>query len=176
MGHRVYPFEPADGVGWLGDKLRAAGFEPQSFEVRRTFDLSCMWQLYRAFGQLGIEVVHSHEFTMAIYGAGASWVRGLPHVITMHGGQYYATHPRRAFALRAAARGARAVTAVSKATARDLEGTLRLGRGTVRVVPNGIRFPDGPAAFGVEPCVGGGDGHDSRLEKELMFDDVYKFP
>jgi glycosyltransferase involved in cell wall biosynthesis len=148
LGHHVYPFGPADGAGWLSGKLRAAGFEPQTFAVRRTFDFSCLWQLWQAFGRLGIDVVHSHEFTMAIYGAGAARLRGLPHVITMHGGRYFATHPRRSFALRAAGRGSRAMTAVSEATARDLEDSLSLGRGTVLVVPNGIRFPEGDRAVG----------------------------
>jgi len=52
--------------------------------------------------------------------------------------------------MKVAARFCRSLTAVSLATAEDLEQTLRLEAGTVAVVPNGIRFEGGDRALGRE--------------------------
>ena len=137
-------------VGWLGDKLRSAGFDHHTWSVGSTFDLSCMWMLSREFNRLGVDVIHSHEFASAVYGAGASRLSRIPQVITMHGGRYYASRQRRRLAMKVVARHCRGLTAVSRATAEDLEQTLRLQAGTVTIVPNGTRLELGDRALGRE--------------------------
>jgi len=68
---------------------------------------------------------------------------GAGHVITMHGGRYYAEAWRRRAALRWAMKRSAATTAVSGATAADLRRTLGVPDDGVRIVPNGIRMPNG---------------------------------
>jgi hypothetical protein len=48
---------------------------------------------------LRVDVVHSHEFTMSVYGAAAARIVGLPHFITMHGNQTMTHALRRRAAL-----------------------------------------------------------------------------
>jgi glycosyltransferase involved in cell wall biosynthesis len=138
-GHTVCPVGPAQGCGWLADEFRRRGFTPELFVVRRHPDLRCLLGLVRTLRRRGVEVVHSHDFTMAVYGAAAAALLGRPHVITMHGGRYFAGRWRRRAALRwATARSAGAV-AVSAALQADLATVLRVPRATFRVVHNGIR-------------------------------------
>ena len=99
-----------------------------------------------ASGGDGIGVVHSHEFAMAVYGAAAARRVNAAHVITMHGGRYYAERWRRRAALRWAARRSNALVAVSRATGTDLSKTLGLDAKAVTVVPNGIPFRSGSRA------------------------------
>ena len=85
-GHTVLPVGPPRGVGWLGDHFRRVGFTPEVFRLRRPIDPGCVRGLMNLFREHRIGAVHSHEFTMAVYGAAASRLLNLPHVITMHGG------------------------------------------------------------------------------------------
>src|SRR5450759_1494058 len=103
-GHTVVPVGPAHGVGWLGDLFRRGGFSPEVFRLRRPVDPGCVHGLVQLFKEHRIDAVHSHEFTMAVYGTAAARLLGLPHVITMHGGFKACTALRRRIALRWAIR------------------------------------------------------------------------
>jgi glycosyltransferase involved in cell wall biosynthesis len=76
---------------------------------------------------------------MAFYGAWAARLAGVPHVITMHGGRYYAAHMRRRLALRLALALSDRMVAVSHRLAADLRRDLRVAASRVSVLPNGVR-------------------------------------
>jgi glycosyltransferase involved in cell wall biosynthesis len=137
-GHAVLPVNLANGTGWLGARFEAAGFQPATFAIRSAIDLGAVRSLTSILRDFRADVVHSHEFTMAIYGAAAAPRAGARHVITMHGGLYYASAWRRRVALRWAAQRSDALVGVSVATAAALERTLGAGRRRAVVVPNGI--------------------------------------
>jgi glycosyltransferase involved in cell wall biosynthesis len=142
-GHYVLHVGPANGAGWLSRRFREEGFDSATFSQRWSLDPACVRGLTRLFRQHGIDVVHSHEFAMAVYGAAAAGSVGAPHVITMHGGRYYAERWRRRAALRWAARRSTALVAVSRATGAELARTLGLDAGEIMIVPNGIPFRSG---------------------------------
>jgi len=54
--------------------------------MKRPIDPNCVRGLMQLFRKHNVDAVHSHEFTMAVYGAASSRLLGLPQVITMHGG------------------------------------------------------------------------------------------
>lgn len=144
-GHTVVPVGPEQGVGWLRDKLRAAGFEREKFTLRRPLDWGCVRGLREVFARRRVELVHSHEFTMAVYGAMAARLSRLPHLITMHGNERMTRALRRRIALRWAFRNSWATVAVSSATKQSLDRDLGLAPGVVRVIRNGIpRRPGNP--------------------------------
>jgi glycosyltransferase involved in cell wall biosynthesis/GT2 family glycosyltransferase len=157
-GHQVVPVGPADGVGWLGDEFRARGFEPEVFRLRRSLDPRCALGLVRLFREKGVHVAHSHEFTMAVYGAAAARMRGIPHLVTMHGGMYFEARRRRRVALRWAFRQSARAVAVSGATRAELERGLRADDLEIDVVLNGV-----PEQVG--------DRHRVRRELGLAADD-----
>ena len=142
-GHTVLPVGLTHGTGWLGARFVAAGFEPVTFELRRPLDLAAVRALTAILREFRADVVHSHEFTMAIYGAAAAKRAGARHVITMHGGLYYAQVWRRRAALRWAARRSAALVGVSVATADALQRILGIGGSKLHVVPNGIPLRTG---------------------------------
>lgn len=142
-GHSVLPVGLSSGTGWLGARFVAAGFEPTSFELRRPLDLAAVRALTHILRDFRADVVHSHEFTMAIYGAAAAKRANARHVITMHGGLYYTNAWRRRAALRWAARRSAALVGVSHATASALQHNLGIDKSKVHVVPNGIPLRTG---------------------------------
>lgn len=142
-GRDVLPVGPDDRKGWLGERFRERGFDTGTFRIRRPLDLRCLVHLVRLLRRRGVDVVHSHEFALGVYGAAAAALAGLPHVLTMHGGRYYAERWRRRAALRWAVRRSRAAVAVSDPTREELARTLGLSRDRFRVVPNGIPAPRG---------------------------------
>jgi hypothetical protein len=127
-GIKVCPVGPVQGSGWLPRQFRSRGFEPEVFRLRRPLDPSCALELRRTLERRGVSVIHSHEFTMAVYGTAVAWMLGVPHVITMHGGRGYRAAWRRRTALRWACRRSTAV-GVSKSAAQELERSLPLSPG-----------------------------------------------
>jgi glycosyltransferase involved in cell wall biosynthesis len=142
-GHQLCPVSPDNRLPWLADSFRERGFEPALVSPRRAVDPGVVRDLVRILRRRQVEVVHSHEFDMAVYGAAAAALLHRPHVITMHGGRYYAGRWTRRAALRWAARRSHAFVGVSASVVADLERTLRLSRGSARVVHNGVRFEPG---------------------------------
>jgi glycosyltransferase involved in cell wall biosynthesis len=144
-GHFILPVGPAHGVGWLGEQFRRAGFTPEAFRLRRPVDPGCVRGLIRLFHQYRIDTVHSHEFTMAVYGAAASQILGLPHVVTMHGGLTVCNALRRRVALRWAMRSSHHTVMVSNATRHQFAHDLGVDEGRLTVVPNGVPVQPGDA-------------------------------
>jgi glycosyltransferase involved in cell wall biosynthesis len=135
---------PANGCGWLGERLRGRGFTTDVFQpLRRTLDPSCLSAMMEMLRRHRIEVVHSHEFTMAVYGAAAARLLGLPHVITMHGSQSVFTERRRRVALRVAFALSRATVAVSRATHAYMARVMNMAPGRILTIPNGVHFVPG---------------------------------
>jgi glycosyltransferase involved in cell wall biosynthesis len=154
-GHVVMPVGPANGNGWLGELFREAGVRPEVFRLKRPLDPGCVRGLVELFREHEIDAVHSHEFTMAVYGAAAARLLGLPHVITMHGGFKACTVLRRRIALRWAMRNSRHTVMVSRATRRQFARDLGVDESRFTVVPNGVPLRQGDAArvreeFGVK--------------------------
>lgn len=152
-GHTVVPVGPAMGCGWLAAECRARGFEPEGFTLRFPFDPGCVTSLVRIFRRRGVQVVHSHEFTMAVFGAAAARVLRLPHVITMHGGVGFADRWRRRAAFRWACRRSLATVAVSQAGAAALAARLHASPDAFTVIPNGIR-PEPPSGADIRRELG----------------------
>lgn len=155
-GHLVVPVGPEKGRGWLARELRARGFTPEVFRLRRPLDWGCVTGLRRIFQQHRIDVVHSHEFTMAVYGAMAARLEGRRHVITFHGSQTMHRALRRRIAVRWAMRNSAATVAVSGATKAQLDRDLGLSPAALGVVLNGVPERPGTAdrvrqELGVQP-------------------------
>jgi glycosyltransferase involved in cell wall biosynthesis len=137
-GHRIHPVVPLNYEGWLVETLKAAGFPVHRYDLRRPIDPGFPPRLAAQLKDIGVDVVHSHEFVMAVYGAAATRRLGIPHVITMHGNQKMTEKLRRRMALRWAFRNSEATIAVSDDTRKHLESSLGIRPGVVKVIPNGI--------------------------------------
>jgi glycosyltransferase involved in cell wall biosynthesis len=137
-GYRVLPVKTDDGEVWLETQLRERGLTPEVLPVRHGYDLKYLKELTELLKRRNVDLVHSHEFTKAVYGGAATKKLGLPHVISMHGSQTMTRKLRRRMALRWAFRNARATVAVSEDTRRHLEESLGLPQGRVVTIPNGI--------------------------------------
>ena len=139
---RGYPcvvFTSACVERWLEKELASFGIPIEYVSLPKPFSRRFAHELAAAFRRYRVALAHSHEFTMAFYGAWASRLAGVPHVITMHGRRYYAEKWRRRFAMRWAVGASAAVTAVSHPLAEAMQRDLWLRRGRVTVIPNGIR-------------------------------------
>jgi glycosyltransferase involved in cell wall biosynthesis len=146
LGHSVVPVGPAHGIGWLGERYRAAGFAPEHFHLRGPLDPGCVRGLMQLFRRHQIDVVHSHEFTMAVYGAAASRLLGIPHVITLHGSMTVGKALRRRVALRWAMRASRRTVVVSESTRRQFAAEFGVRESSLVVVPNGVTVKPGQSS------------------------------
>jgi glycosyltransferase involved in cell wall biosynthesis len=138
-GSRSVVFLPADGEGWLARQLEGSGVAIEYFRLDRPVSPACARSLAAAFRRHRIAIAHSHEFSMAVYGALGSWLAGGPHVITMHGSRYYARRLQRRAALRAALALSGATVAVSKHLADAMSHDLLVPRSQIATISNGVR-------------------------------------
>jgi glycosyltransferase involved in cell wall biosynthesis len=155
-GHTVVLVGKRNGTGWLEQMCREAGFAHEVYWLQRPIDPGCVSRLVALMRKHSIDIVHSHDFTMAVYGCAAARRAGLPHVITMHGGVGVCAALRRRVALRWAMRNSSQTVMVSEATARQFSSEL--GRPVDRfvVIPNGVMVRPGSSSavrreFGIAP-------------------------
>lgn len=139
-------FLPYSHEDWLPTQLLNAGIGVERFELRSPLSWDSIRSLVAAFQRLEVSLLHSHEFTMAVNGAVAARIAGVPNVITMHGGRYYAERGRRRLLLRAAIASSQATVAVSDALGDALSRDLRLARTRVITIHNGVRVQPSAAA------------------------------
>ena len=140
-GSQTLVIAPARGEGWLARELSGTGVQLELFHLDRPFSPQFARWLADVFRRHRITLAHSHEFTMAVYGAWAARTAGIPHVITMHGGRYYAGRLQRRIAMRLAVQVSTATVAVSGSLRRDLTRDLWLRPSRVVTIPNGVRSP-----------------------------------
>ena len=129
---------PAEGEGWIADQLAGSNVAIERVHLEGRTSVRCLGELAAVFRRHQIDLVHSHEFTMGVFGTWAARRAGLPHVITMHGGRYHASRGYRRLAMRTAVRFSGGVVAVSSEVGNVLSRDLRLPPGAVRVIPNGV--------------------------------------
>jgi glycosyltransferase involved in cell wall biosynthesis len=132
-------FLPQNHEGWLGRELAAVGIEVEHYRLERPFSPKYIREMAAAFRAHRIDIAHSHEFTMAVYNAWAARRAGIPHVITMHGGRYYAGRWQRRLAMRIAVASSGAVVAVSQELAAHLRRDLHIRHDAIAMIPNGVR-------------------------------------
>lgn len=137
-GHTVIAVGPEKGRGWLSGRLKELGIERHTFSLNRPLDPGCLFRMRRMLDELNLDVVHSHEFTMAVYGTAACRMLGLRHVITMHGADSVFDAARRRIALRWAMRRSHAMVAVSGHTRGFMCEHLRANPEDVLTIRNGI--------------------------------------
>jgi glycosyltransferase involved in cell wall biosynthesis len=138
-GAQSVVFVPAAGEGWLERQLAGSRVAIEHFRLVQPVSPASARSLTAAFRRHRITIAHSHEFSMAVYGAWASWHAGIPHVITMHGGRYYAARLRRRIALRAAISLSDRTLAVSRDLAAQISRDLWLPHRRISTILNGVR-------------------------------------
>ena len=137
-GHKIIPVGPTQRAGWLGARFRERGFEPETYSLSGPIDPGCVRRLVKLIREKGAHLVHSHEFTMSVYGAAATAIARVPHVMTMHGNQKMTEVWRRRAALRLAIRHGGTTAAVSRSTKQQLDDDLGLDPGVIHVAHNGV--------------------------------------
>jgi glycosyltransferase involved in cell wall biosynthesis len=150
-GYSVTVYIPPRGDGWLGKQLEGSGIAVDHFWLTRPFDPGCARELASSFQLRGISLAHSHEFSLAFYGSWAARIAGIPHMITMHGGEYYGHRVRRRLALRHAVRSSRCTVAVSQRLAQRLARDLLVSPRRLTFIPNGVPLsPVAPSTLRAE--------------------------
>jgi glycosyltransferase involved in cell wall biosynthesis len=146
-GAAVTVLVPAHGEGWLRDRLAGGAVTITELPLGGPVSVVAIRAVADELRRSGAQLLHTHEFGQAFVGACAARRAGIPHLITMHGGRYFAERWRRRLLLRSAVALSAAITAVSTPLAAALERHVGLRPGRVRRIPNGAR-----------PAPGGNDG------------------
>lgn len=136
-GRKVVCVLPESG-GWLTDQMKQRGFPVYTFQIRHPFDSRLVRQLSASLASEGVDVLHSHEFAMAVFGTAVAGTLRRPHVVTMHGNQTILDRLRHRVLLRWAFRNSRAAIAVSEDTRRYMAKRMGLPANAIQVIQNGV--------------------------------------
>jgi glycosyltransferase involved in cell wall biosynthesis len=140
LGHEVVIV--TDRAGWMTERAEAAGV-PVWIETQRP-GLDWRWVLHlaRRMRRESIDVFHSHEFSMNVFGGAAAWLARVPHVATIHGRHYVTEAPRRIRAYRLLHRLGTPIVAVSDDLRSYLAEGFSLERNALKLVHNGIALQE----------------------------------
>jgi glycosyltransferase involved in cell wall biosynthesis len=125
-------------AGWLTERASAAGIPVWLEPQRPGLDLAWVWRLARRLRAEQIDVFHSHEFAMNVFGGVAARIAGVRSVATIHGRHWVADRPRRSLAYRLLRRLGMSLVVVSEDLAEHLAPRLGLARQDLLVILNGI--------------------------------------
>ncbi|MEZ4330516.1 MAG: glycosyltransferase [Myxococcota bacterium] len=128
--------------GWMTDRAESAGLPVWIEPQRPGLDLRWIGRLAAKLRRERIDVFHSHEFAMNVFGGAAAVLARVRAVSTIHGKHWIADRQRRAIAYRVLDRVGVGVVAVSQDLASYLADGLGLGRSRIEVIHNGIPIPD----------------------------------
>jgi glycosyltransferase involved in cell wall biosynthesis len=127
--------------GWMTERAEAAGIPVEVMPQRAGLDLAWIVRLARLLRRRKVDVFHSHEFAMNVFGGAAARLSGTPAIATIHGRHWVAEHPRRTRAYRVLHRLGMPVVAVSHQLAGFLAERFGLALEQIRVVHNGAAIP-----------------------------------
>ena len=126
-------------MGWLNERLEAAGFEIVMIRQRSSYDLACITGLVALVRKRNIDIVHAHEFMMNTYGTLTGVLSRIPVITTVHGRNYYWERRRRRIAYRFVSRFSRMV-AVSEDLGSFLAKEVGISKSRISTIYNGVDF------------------------------------
>ncbi|MBY0399199.1 glycosyltransferase, partial [Myxococcota bacterium] len=129
--------------GWMTERAEISGIPVWILPQRPGLDLPWILRFARRMSRERIDVLHSHEFAMNVFGGVAAVLARVPSVSTIHGKHWITDRGRRVLAYRILARLGVAVVAVSADLAEYLSSGLGMSRDEIRLVHNGIPMPVG---------------------------------
>lgn len=138
QGHRVHAIALTGGLtATHAEHFRSAGVQVHAVDKREgKFDPLLTARLARRFGELAVDVVHTHNPLPLIYGAPGGRLASAAVVHTKHGFNHGAV--RQTWLRRIAGRCAHYVVGVSQQTARDALAQRECAPRQLRVILNGI--------------------------------------
>ena len=155
-GHGVVYAGRDAGSDWAANQFEILGIPVVPLTFRGAIDFRGLEALCDLVRRHRIDVIHSHLFTMAVYGTAVGLLEKVPHIITMHGTHRNTTALRRRVALRWAFKHSHTVAAVSKHTRNHLTSSLGRDFDNLKVIPNGVEDRPGDpepvrAELGLDP-------------------------
>jgi glycosyltransferase involved in cell wall biosynthesis len=127
--------------GWMTERAEASRFPVWIVPQQQGMDPGWIPSFARRLRKERIELLHTHEFAMNVYGGTAALLAGVPSLATIHGRHWIADRPRRVLAYKVLRRAGMPLTAVSRDLARFLADRFRIPIDTISVVHNGIPIP-----------------------------------
>lgn len=134
-------FYPVVGLlhdGWLNQQLRKNGVETIIINNKYSYDPFCLWKLVNIIRKRRVDIIHSHEFMMNVYGTAAALLTRRPNIATIHGKSYYWEKWRRRFACQIIAHFATKIVAVSENLKEFIASKTGMDRNNISVIYNGI--------------------------------------
>lgn len=130
--------------GWMTERAEAAGIPVWIMPQRPGLDLGWILRFARRLRKEKIDVLHSHEFAMNIFGGTAAVLARVRSASTIHGKHWITDRGRRALAYRVLARAGVSIVAVSEDLASYLSTGLGIPRARIHLVHNGIPMSGRP--------------------------------
>jgi glycosyltransferase involved in cell wall biosynthesis len=127
--------------GWMTERAEAAGLPVWIVPQRPGLDLAWVASFARRLRREQIDVLHSHEFTMNVFGGTAALLAGVRALSTIHGRSWVVERPRRVLAYRVLRRLGIPIVAVSEDLGGFLARGLSISRAGLGIVHNGIPLP-----------------------------------
>ncbi len=135
-----FVFACLDEQGRVGEKLQAEGFEVFCLGRQPGIDVGCTFRLGKFWREVGVDLVHAHQYTPFFYAACARFLRHRPPILFTEHGRWYPDYPRRRRIVfnRLMLRSRDRVVAVGEAVRQALVRNEGLPGHRIQVIYNGV--------------------------------------
>ncbi len=124
--------------GWLNQQLINHGIETIIIKNKYPYDPFCLWQLIKIIKKRNVDIIHSHEFMMNVYGTITAFLTNRPNIVTIHGKNYFWEKWRRRIAYRFMAYFATKTVSVSEDLKKFIVDKVGIDADKISVIYNGI--------------------------------------
>lgn len=163
-GSYRFVFACLEGVGTLGEQLRAEGFPVEVLGRREGIDWACARRLADVLRRERVDLIHAHQYTPLFYGMLARLLYRRPPILFTEHGRPVPDYPRRKriAANRLLLRRGDRLVAVGESVRRALIANEGMPAERVEVIYNGIDLSgftaDAPGRSAARAALGLGDG------------------
>jgi glycosyltransferase involved in cell wall biosynthesis len=126
------------GPGWVKDQLVARDVPVIEHDSRGSVNIGFLRALVREVRARAIDLIHAHLLGANVYCAMAGRITGVPVISTFHGSVDISRKERAAWLKFMIIRNGSVTVAVSEGLRDEVADRLRVARGEVRLIPNGI--------------------------------------
>lgn len=133
-----YPIVGLLNDGWLNQQLIKHGIETIIIKNKYPYDPFYLWQLIKIIKKRKIDIIHSHEFMMNVYGTIVALLTNRPNIATIHGKNYFWEKLRRRIAYRAMGYFATKMVAVSEDLKKFIVDKVGIDTKKISIIYNGI--------------------------------------
>jgi len=127
--------------GWIREKFMGSGYETCYYPLRKSYDISFPYTIYKFIKKHKINLIHAHEFHNSLYASIIGLLTGVQTICTFHGKNYHCDSFRNRMIMKFISKASKMVT-VSEDIKKQICSLANINPSAINVIENGVFIPE----------------------------------